>query len=103
MHNQSYQHLPSVMLDRVLSDAELLKQRQVNGEAVRRGGAKLARPNVSQYTDWEGSTPRSSVCMSEDSMTGSEALHYHSTSHILGYTSTDESSTYRVSQHTILI
>ena len=62
------------------------------------GGIRLAHPYLSQHTD--GSTPRSSLYMSEGSVTGSELPpYYQSSTHIPGYTSTDDSSTYRVSRH----
>ncbi len=84
-----------MLLDRLDTYDSDKHQRQEAGHV--RGGVRLAHPYLSQYTD--ASTPRSSLYMSEEgSVTGSELPPYFlSSSHVLGYTSTDESSTYRVS------
>ena len=79
-------------LDRVLSDADLLKQRQREAAMAReKGGVKVAPQYLSQYTD-DGSTPRSSLYLSGDSMAGSEVpTYFYSSTNIPGY-STDDSS-----------
>ena len=81
-----------MFLDRVLSDADLLKQRQREAAMAReKGGVKVAPQYLSQYTD-DGSTPRSSLYLSGDSMAGSEVpTYFYSSTNIPGY-STDDSS-----------
>ncbi len=72
------------------------QQRTTDNSTVRKG-IRLA--HLSQHTDIDGSTPRSSLYMSEqDSVAGTDLppYYYRSLSHVPGYTSTDDSS-YRVS------
>lgn len=90
--DEGIEQITSVYLDRVLSDADLLKQRQREAAMAReKGGVKVAPQYLSQYTD-DGSTPRSSLYLSGDSMAGSEVpTYFYSSTNIPGY-STDDSS-----------
>ena len=81
----------------------MLHPQRNNDNSTTRNSIRLA--HLSQHTDIDASTPRSSLYMSElDSNAGTDLPPYHfrSLSHVPGYTSTDDSS-YRVRPHPYLL